>query len=164
MPSFDIVCKIDGQELDNAINQARREVQTRFDFKGSQTTIELDPKGAEIVLNSESDGRVKAVFDILQSKLVRRGISLKAVAPGPIEQAAGGRSKQTLTLQQGIPIEKCREIVKQIKGTKMKVQGSIQGDQVRVTGKNIDDLQAIIRMLKESDLGIEMQFVNMRSN
>jgi cyclic-di-GMP-binding protein len=164
MPSFDIVCKIDGQELDNAINQARREVDTRFDFKGSRTTIEMDPKGAEIVLTSESEGRVKAVLDILQSKLVRRGISLKAARPGPIEPAAGGRFKQALTLQQGIPVEQCREIVKRIKVTKKKVQGSIQGDQVRVSGKNIDDLQAIIRMLKEDDLGIEMQFVNMRSN
>jgi uncharacterized protein YajQ (UPF0234 family) len=164
MPSFDIVCRIDAQELDNAINQARREIQTRFDFKGSQTTIELDPKGQEIVLNSETDGRVKSVLDILQSKLVRRGISLKAVHPGPIEPAAGGRSKQVLALQQGIPVEKCREIVKRIKGTKKKVQGAIQGDQVRVSGKSIDDLQAIIRMLKEDDLGIEMQFVNMRSS
>ncbi len=164
MPSFDIVCQIDAQELDNAINQARREVQTRFDFKGSQTTIEMEPKSQEIVLNSESEGRVKAVLDILQSKLVRRGISLKAARPGPIEPAAGGRYKQTLTLQQGIPIEKCREIVKRIKTTKKKVQASIQADQVRVSGKRLDDLQAIIAVFKEDDLGIEMQFVNMRSH
>ncbi|MDP3940024.1 MAG: YajQ family cyclic di-GMP-binding protein [Deltaproteobacteria bacterium] len=164
MPSFDIVCQIDAQELDNAINQARREVQTRFDFKGSQTTIEMEPKSQEIVLNSESEGRVKAILDILQSKLVRRGISLKAARPGPIEPAAGGRHKQTLTLQQGIPIEKCREIVKRIKGTKKKVQAAIQADQVRVSGKSLDDLQSIIALFKEDDLGIEMQFVNMRSN
>jgi uncharacterized protein YajQ (UPF0234 family) len=164
MPSFDIVCKIDGHELDNALNQARREVQTRYDFKGSRTTIEYDPKGNEIVLNSETEGRVKAVLDIVQSKMVRRGISLKAVRPGKIEPAAGGTFRQVLSIQQGIPVEKCREIVKRIKGTKKKVQAAIQGDQVRVSGKSIDDLQSIIQMLKEEKLEIEMQFVNMRSN
>lgn len=164
MPSFDIVCKIDAHELDNALNQARREIQTRFDFKGSKTTIEYDPKKNEIVLMSESDGRVKAVLDIVQSKLVRRGISLKAVQAGKIEPAAGGNFRQVLSIQEGIPIEKCREIVKLIKGTKKKVQSAIQGEQVRVSGKSIDDLQSIIAMLKEGNLEIEMQFVNMRSN
>ncbi len=164
MPSFDIVCKIDLQELDNAMNQARKEIQTRYDFKGSKTAIEFREKEREIVLTSESDFRLKATLDILQSKMVKRGISLKAVTAGRIEPAAGGMVRQTLLLQQGIPIEKAREIVKRIKNTKLKVQAAIQEDQVRVSGKNLDDLQAIIRMLREDDLGIHMQFVNMRSS
>jgi len=164
MHSFDIVCKIDGQELDNALNQARREIQNRYDFKGIRTTIEYDPKASEIVLKSESEGRVKAVLDIVQSKLVRRGISLRGVKPGEVEPAAAGTFRQTLSIQQGIPIEKCREIVKRIKGTKKKIQSAIQGEQVRVSGKSIDDLQSVIQMFKDDDLGIEMQFLNMRSN
>ncbi|MFQ5457553.1 MAG: YajQ family cyclic di-GMP-binding protein [Myxococcota bacterium] len=163
MHSFDIVCKIDGQEIDNALNQARREIQNRYDFKGSKTTIDYDPKGAEIVLGSDSEGRVKAVLDIVQTRLVRRGISLKAVQAGKIEPAAGGSYRQTLSIQQGIPIEKCREIVKRIKASKKKLQSAIQGEQVRVSGKSIDDLQSVIQMFKEDDLGIDMQFVNMRS-
>ncbi len=164
MPSFDIVCKIDLQELDNAMNQARKEIQTRYDFKGSKTAIEFREKEREIVLTSESDFRLKATLDILQSKMVKRGISLKAVTAGKIEPAAGGMVRQALSLQQGIPIEKAREIVKRIKNTKLKVQAAIQEDQVRVSGKNLDDLQAVIRMLREDDLGIHMQFVNMRSS
>jgi uncharacterized protein YajQ (UPF0234 family) len=164
MPSFDIACKIDLQELDNAMNQARKEIQTRYDFKGSKTAIELREKEREVVLTSETDFKLKATLDILQSKMVKRGISLKAVTPGKTEPAAGGMVRQTLTLQQGIPVEKAREIVKRIKNTKLKVQAAIQEDQVRVSGKNIDDLQTIIRMLRDDDLGIHMQFVNMRSN
>jgi uncharacterized protein YajQ (UPF0234 family) len=164
MPSFDIACKIDLQELDNAVNQARKEIQTRYDFKGSKTTIEFREKEREIVLTSEGDFKLKATLDILQSKMVKRGISLKAVTAGKIEPAAGGMVRQTLALQQGIAVEKAREIVKRIKHTKLKVQAAIQDDQVRVSGKNIDDLQTIIRMLRDDDLGIHMQFVNMRSN
>jgi uncharacterized protein YajQ (UPF0234 family) len=164
MPSFDIACKIDLQELDNAMNQARKEIQTRYDFKGSKTVIELREKEREVVLTSESDFKLKATLDILQSKMVKRGISLKAVTAGKIEPAAGGMVRQTLALQQGIAVEKAREIVKRIKHTKLKVQAAIQDDQVRVSGKNIDDLQTIIRMLRDDDLGIHMQFVNMRSN
>jgi uncharacterized protein YajQ (UPF0234 family) len=164
MPSFDIVSQINLHELDNAMNQARREVQTRFDFKGTRTTIEHREKENQIVLTSETESRVKAVLDILQSKLVKRGVSLKAIQAGEIESAAGGMFRQVLSLQQGIPTEKAREIVKRIKGTKKKVQAAIQGDQVRVSGKSIDDLQSIIQMMKADDLGIHMQFVNMRSN
>ncbi|OGP83877.1 MAG: YajQ family cyclic di-GMP-binding protein [Deltaproteobacteria bacterium RBG_13_65_10] len=164
MPSFDIVSKIDLQELDNAMNQARKEIQTRYDFKGSKTGIEFREKEKEIVLTSETDFRLKATLDILQSKMVKRGISLKAVTAGKIEPAAGGMVRQVLTLQQGIPIEKAREIVKRIKNTKLKVQAAIQEDQVRVSGKNLDDLQAVIGMFREDDLGIHMQFINMRSN
>lgn len=164
MPSFDIVSKVDIHELDNALNQSRREVQTRYDFKGSRTAFEFKEKENEIVLTSETDHRIKAAFDILQTKLVKRGISLKAIQAGKIEQAAGGTCRQTLSIQQGIPVEKSRDIVKRIKATKMKVQAAIQGDQLRISGKNIDDLQEVIQMFKEDDLGIHMQFVNMRSN
>ncbi len=164
MHSFDIVCKIDLQELDNAIQQARREIQTRYDFKGSQATIEFREKEHTVVLTAETDFRLKAVLDILQSKMVKRGVSLKAITLGKIEPAAGGTVRQPLSLQQGIPIEKAREIVKQIKNTKSKVQAAIQGEQVRVSGKSIDDLQAIIQILKAEDFGIHMQFVNMREN
>jgi uncharacterized protein YajQ (UPF0234 family) len=164
MHSFDIVCKIDLQELDNAIQQARREIQTRYDFKGSKTSIEFREKEHELVLVSESDFRLKAVLDILQSKMVKRGISLKAITLGKIEPAAGGMARQTISLQQGIPIEKAREIVKLIKNTKKKVQAAIQGEQVRVSGKSIDDLQDVIQLLKAEDLGIHMQFVNMRES
>jgi uncharacterized protein YajQ (UPF0234 family) len=164
MHSFDIVCKIDLQELDNAIQQARREIQTRYDFKGSKTSIEFREKEHELVLTSETDFRLKAVLDILQSKMVKRGISLKAITLGKIEPAAGGMARQTISLQQGIPIEKAREIVKLIKNTKKKVQVAIQGEQVRVSGKSIDDLQGVIQLFKVEDLGIHMQFVNMRES
>jgi uncharacterized protein YajQ (UPF0234 family) len=164
MHSFDIVCKIDLQELDNAIQQARREIQTRYDFKGSKTSIEFREKEHELVLTSETDFRLKAVLDILQSKMVKRGISLKAITLGKIEPAAGGMARQTISLQQGIPIEKAREIVKLIKNAKKKVQVAIQGEQVRVSGKSIDDLQGVIQLLKVEDLGIHMQFVNMRES
>ena len=164
MHSFDIVSKIDLQELDNAMNQARKEIQTRFDFKGSKTSIELKEKEHEIVLLSETDFRLKAVLDLLQSRMVKRGISLKAVTPGKIEPAGGSMVRQVLSLQQGIPTEKAREVVKLIKNSKRKVQAAIQGDQVRVSGKNIDDLQATIQMLKAQELGIHMQFVNMRES
>jgi cyclic-di-GMP-binding protein len=164
MHSFDIVSKIDLQELDNAMNQARKEIQTRFDFKGSKTSIEFREKEHEIALLSETDFRLKAVLDLLQSRMVKRGIALKAVTAGKIEPAAGGMVRQVLSLQQGIPAEKAREVVKLIKNSKRKVQAAIQGDQVRVSGKSIDDLQATIQMLKAQDLGIHMQFVNMREN
>ena len=163
MHSFDIVCKIDLQELDNSIQQARREIQTRYDFKGSKTSIEFREKERDVVLTSESDFRLKAVLDILQSKMVKRGISLKAVTPGKIEPAAGGMVRQAISLQQGIPIEKAREIVKKIKDSKKKVQASIQGDTVRVSGKDRDTLQDIIGLLRNSDFGIDMQFTNYRS-
>jgi uncharacterized protein YajQ (UPF0234 family) len=164
MPSFDIVSKINLHELDNAMNQARREVQARFDFKGSRTSIEHREEENQIIMTSETETRVKAVLDILQSKLVKRGVSLKALQIGEIKDAAGGMFRLTIALQQGIPTEKAREIVKRIKRTKKKIQAAIQGDQVRVSGKSIDDLQSIIQMMKADDLGIHMQFVNMRAN
>jgi cyclic-di-GMP-binding protein len=160
MPSFDVVSKVDPQEIDNAVNQARKEIGQRYDFKGTRTTIELEPDTIRVV--SDDDFKVKAVVDILQSKLVRRGVSLKALVYGKIEPAAGGLAKQTMTIQQGIDTDKARHIVKLIKDSKLKVQSQIQGDQVRVSGKKRDDLQAVIQLLKAEDLSLPLQFTNLR--
>ena len=161
--TFDIVSKIDLQEVSNAIQQALKEVHTRFDLKDSKSNIEMDGKDA-IVLHSIDDYKLKAVNDIFQAKLVKRGISLKGLTYGTIEPAAGGTAKQRITMQQGIPIEKAREIVKTVKDSKKKVQASIQGDLVRVSGKDRDALQEIIALLRSRDFGIDMQFTNYRSN
>ncbi len=160
MPSFDLVSTVDAQEVDNAINQTRKEVDQRYDFKGTQTQIEVE--GDEIRIVSETDYKVKAVIDVLQSKMVRRGVDLKALSYGKIEPAAGGRAKQTVTIKRGIEGEKAREIVKLIKDAKLKVQSQIQGDQVRVSGKKRDDLQTVIQLLKQKVLDIPLQFVNYR--
>ncbi|HEV8642981.1 MAG TPA: YajQ family cyclic di-GMP-binding protein [Methylomirabilota bacterium] len=159
--SFDIVCKIDMQEVRNALDQARREIETRYDLKGTKNEILLDK--TDIVASATDDMKLKAVVDILQSRLHKRGVPLKALTYGKVEEAAGGLQRQRIGLQQGIPIEKAREIVRRIKDTKLKVQASIQEDQVRVSGKNRDDLQKIIAMLKEQDSGIALQFANYRS-
>ncbi len=159
--SFDIACKIDLQEVSNAINQAMKEIQQRYDLKGSKSAIVQEKEA--IVVTSDDDFKLKAVIDILQSKLHRRGVPLKALTYGGVEPAAGGTVRQQISLQQGIPTEKAKEIVKIIKNSKIRVQAQIQEDQVRVTGKNRDDLQAVIALLKEQDLGIEMQFTNYRT-
>jgi len=163
MESFDIVSKIDLQEVTNAIQQALKEIHTRFDLKDSKSDIALDGKEA-IVLNSADEFKLKAVNDVFQQKLVRRGVPLKGLNYGTVEQAAGSTVRQRITMQQGIPIEKARDIVKLIKNSKKKVQASIQGDLVRVSGKDRDTLQEIIAMLKQQDFGIDMQFTNYRSN
>ncbi|HMK56255.1 MAG TPA: YajQ family cyclic di-GMP-binding protein [Dissulfurispiraceae bacterium] len=160
--SFDIACELDMQEVSNAVTQAVKEIGQRFDFKGSKSSIDLDKGKALITLVSDDEFKLKSVVDILQSKLVKRGIALKALSYGKIEQAAGGTVRQSVTLQQGIPQEKAKEIVKIIKDTKLKVNSEIQKDQVRVRGKKIDDLQAIMSMLKEKDFGIHLQFTNYR--
>ncbi|OGW42780.1 MAG: YajQ family cyclic di-GMP-binding protein [Nitrospirae bacterium RBG_16_43_11] len=160
--SFDIVSKIEMQEIKNAIEQAMKEVAQRFDFKGSKSEIKLEEKNNEILVSSDDEYKLKSLIDILQSKLVKRGISLKALTYEKIESALGGTVKQNIKLQQGIPSEKAKEVVKVIKETRLKVQSQIQGDQVRVTGKNRDDLQAIIKLLRERDFGIDMQFENYR--
>lgn len=160
--SFDIACELDMQEVLNAVTQAVKEISQRFDFKGSKSSIELDKGKAVITLVSDDEYKLKNVIDILQSKLVKRGIALKALSYGKIEQAAGSTVRQLVTLQQGIPQDKAKEIVKIIKDTKLKVSSEIQKDQVRVRGKKIDDLQAIMAMLKEKDLGIHLQFTNYR--
>ena len=159
--SFDIVCKIDMQEVTNALDQARREIETRYDLKGTKNELTLDK--TDIVLLSPDDMKLKAVTDILQSKLHKRGVPLKALTYGTVETASGGALRQKIGLQQGIPMEKAKEIVRLIKDSKVRVQASIQEDQVRVAGKNRDDLQKIIAMLKEKDLGIALQFTNYRN-
>lgn len=160
--SFDVVSKVDLQEVLNSVQQAMREIGQRFDFKGSKSTIELDKEKHEITVVSDDEIKLKSVIDILQTKLVKRGISLKALTYGKVEQASGGTVRQIITLQQGIPVEKAKEIVKMIKDTKLKVQSEIQKDQVRVRAKKIDDLQAIIKLVKEKDLGIHIEFINYR--
>jgi|ERR1700687_244044 len=160
MPSFDVVSKVDPQEVDNALNQTRKEIGQRYDFKGTKTEIGYQDNEIEIV--SDDDFKVKAVVDVLQSKLVRRGVSLKALVYGKIEPAAGGLAKQTITVQQGIETEKAREIVKLVKDTKLKVQSQIQGDQVRISGKKRDELQSVIQLLKAQDLSLPLQFINFR--
>lgn len=158
--SFDIVSSVDLQEVKNAIAQAMKEIVTRFDLKGSGSEIALE--GEEIRVSSADEFKLKAVRDVLETRLVKRNVPLKALTYGTIEKALGGTARQKVSLQKGIPTEKSREIVKLIKGTKLKVQAAIQGDQLRVSGKNKDDLQAVMRMLRETDLGIDMQFTNYR--
>ena len=159
--SFDVACKIDMQEVTNALDQARREIETRYDLKGSKNEVVLEK--TDITITAPDDMKLKAVVDILQSRLHKRGVPLKALTYGTVEQAAGGTLRQKIALQQGIPIEKAKEIVRLVKDTKVKVQAAIQEDHVRVTGKNRDDLQRIIALLKEKDLGIALQFTNYRS-
>ena len=161
--SFDVVSKIDLQEVSNAIQQAVKEIHTRFDLKDSKSEIKMEGKDA-LVLSSVDEYKLKAVNDILQNKLVKRQVPLKGLSYGAVEPAAGSTVRQKITLQQGIPIEKAREIVKTIKDSKLKVQASIQGDTVRVSGKDRDTLQQVIAALKNRDFGIDMQFTNYRSN
>jgi uncharacterized protein YajQ (UPF0234 family) len=158
--SFDIVSSVDLQEVKNAVAQAMKEITTRFDLKGSGSQVSL--QGEELLLESKDEFKLKAVKDILEGRLVKRGVPLKALTYEKLEEALGGTLRQKVSLQKGIPSEKAREIVKIIKGTKLKVQAAIQGDQLRVSGKNRDDLQAVIRALKATDLGIDMQFTNYR--
>lgn len=160
--SFDIVSKIDHQEVSNAVQQALKEIHTRYDLKDSKSDITLDKDS--ITLASADDYKLKAVTEVLQGKLVKRSVPLKGFQYGTIEPAGGSTVRQKITMQQGIPIEKAREIVKLIKDSKKKAQASIQGDLVRVTSKDRDTLQEIIALLKNKDFGIDMQFTNYRSN
>ncbi|CAN5624248.1 YajQ family cyclic di-GMP-binding protein [soil metagenome] len=160
--SFDIVSKTDYAEINNALNQTTKEVSQRFDFKGSKATVELVEK--DLIMSAEDETRLRNMNDILQGKLIKRGISLKALDYQKIEPAAGGTVRQTVKIQQGIPIEKAKEIVKFIKDAKFKVQASIQGETVRVSGKDRDTLQDVMGKLKTKDFGIDMQFDNYRSN
>ncbi len=161
--TFDIVSKIDLEEVSNAMQHALKEIHTRFDLKDSKSKIEMDGKDA-IVLHSADEFKLKAVNDIFQQKLAKRGVPLKGLTYGPVESAFGGTAKQRITMQQGIPIERAKEIVKVIKNSKHKAQASIQGDLVRVSSKDRDTLQAIIALLKPQDFGIDMQFTNYRTN
>jgi uncharacterized protein YajQ (UPF0234 family) len=162
--SFDVVSKIDLAEVSNAVQQALKEIIQRFDLKDSKSNIELNEKDKKLVLASQDEYKLKAVTEILGQKLVKRQVPLKGLIYGEVIQAAGSTVKQEVSLQQGIPIEKAREIVKKIKDSKLKVQASIQGDFVRVSGKDRDTLQSAIKLLRDSDFGIDMQFVNFRTN
>jgi uncharacterized protein YajQ (UPF0234 family) len=160
--SFDIVSNVDRAEVTNAIQQTIKEVRQRFDFKGSTATVELEKD--ELVLSAEDETKLRNMNDILQQKLVRRSVPLKALSYGTVDPAAGGSVRQRVQIQQGIPQEKAKEVVKFIKDSKAKVQASIQGDVVRVSGKDRDTLQDIIAKLKGKDFGIDMQFSNYRTN
>jgi uncharacterized protein YajQ (UPF0234 family) len=161
MPSFDVVSEVDFQEVRNAVDQASREVSTRFDFKGTGSTIDLNDKSIELA--TESDQRLKALTQVLEEKLVKRKVSLKVLGYGNVEEASKGTVRQTVALNVGISEEKAREIGKYIKGLTLKgVQHQVQGDQLRVSGKKRDDLQTVIAELKAKDFGIPLQFVNFR--
>ena len=161
--SFDIVSEVSMQELDNAVQQTRKEFETRFDFKGSASSIELDKAEKTITIRTENEYRLKTITEMLRGKCVKRGVSLKALVPGKLETGmAGGSVKQVTTIQQGIPQDKAKEITKAIKESKIKVQATIQSDQVRVQSPKIDELQAAIAFLKGKDLGLDIQFLNFR--
>lgn len=158
--SFDIVSQVDRMEVRNAVQQAMKEVRTRFDFKGSKAAIE--ETGDDLVLSGEDEGRVKALRQILEEKLARRGVSLKAVEWGQVESALGGTARQRATIQSGLTTEQAKDVVKRIKATGLKVQAAIQGDQVRISGKKKDDLQGVIAHLREADLPFDWKPTNYR--
>ena len=162
--TFDIVSKIDLAEVNNAIQQAMKEILQRYDLKNSHSDIQLNEKDHKVVMASQDEFKLKAVADVLEQKLVKRKVPLKGLNYGVVTPSAGSSVRQEISLQQGIPIEKAREIVKAIKDSKKKVQASIQGDLVRVSGKDRDSLQEIIALLRGRDFGIDMQFTNYRSN
>ncbi len=162
--TFDIVSKVEMPEVVNAIQQTLKEVQTRYDLKDSKSSIELNEKDFKMTLASQDEFKLKAVIEVLEQKLVKRKVPLKAFSYGPLIPSAGSSVRQEVTMQNGIPIEKAREIVKAIKDTKKKVQAAIQGDLVRVSGKDRDALQEVMGALRQRDFGIDMQFVNYRSN
>jgi uncharacterized protein YajQ (UPF0234 family) len=160
--SFDVVSKVEIPEVVNAIQQAQKEILTRYDLKDSKSTIELNEKDLKILLASGDDFKIKAVIDILQSKLVKRGVPIKNLEFGKVESAAGSSVRQEVKLVQGIPIEKAKDIVRAIKDSKKKAQAAIQGDLVRVSSKDLDTLQEIQKLLRSEDFGVELQFTNYR--
>jgi Uncharacterized protein conserved in bacteria len=159
--SFDIVSKVDMQEVSNAVRQAEKEIETRFDFKGSKSSISLEKD--ELVVVSDDEYKLKSVIDILQSKMVKRGVPIRNLEYGKVEPAAMGTVRQRIKLRQGIDQDAAKKINTLIRDSKLKVKSQIQGDQIRVSGKSRDDLQAVIRMLKGADVGVELQFTNYRS-
>ena len=160
--SFDVVSRVDLQEVGNAVQQSSKEMATRFDFRGSVSMIEWDDKALALTLTSDDAGKLKSVVDILETRLVKRGVAVKALDYGKVEPASGGAVRQVVKVQQGIPSEKAKAIVRSIKDRKLKVQAAIQSDQVRVSGRNKDDLQAVIALLKSDDFGLPLQFTNYR--
>lgn len=161
MPSFDIASRVDMQEVDNAVNQTRKEIEQRYDFKGTSNEIELANEAITIL--AVDDYKLKAIIDILIGKLVRRQVSPKCLDYGKVEPASHNKVRQRIGLLQGIDKEKAKELVKEIKASKLKVQAQIMEDQVRVSGKKLDDLQEVIQLLKQKDFGLDLQFVNMRT-
>ena len=162
MPSFDVVSRVDMQEMDNAVNQVKKEVATRFDFRGSRTRIEFDRKEGKIQVLTEDDMKLRAIKDMLISKAVRRSIDAKALKFGNPEKAGGDMIRQTVDITNGIDLETARKVVKLVKDAGLRVQAAVQGDEVRVSGKQRDDLQQVISALKRADLGVPLQFVNYR--
>ena len=161
--SFDITSNVDLQEVDNALNQARKEVAQRYDFKGAKASIDFDPKESKLVLAADDEFKVNALWEIVQTRLVRRNVPVKNLTRGPATPAANSTVRQDITLQQGIPSEKAKDIVKFLKDSKLKkVQASIQGDQLRVTSGSKDDLQEAMRLLRDQDFGVALQFGNYR--
>ena len=162
--SFDVVSQVEMPEVTNAIQQAMKEIITRYDLKDSKSNIELNEKDKKVTLTSADDFKIRAVSEILNQKLVKRGVPIRNLTYGKIEQIGGSRAKQEVTLISGIPIEKARDIVKKIKDSKVKVQAAINGDLIRVSGKDRDTLQEVIALLRGADFGIELQFINFRTN
>ncbi len=162
--SFDVVSEISMPEVSNAIQQAMKEIITRYDLKDSKSNIELVEKDKKLILTSADDFKLKAVTEIMQSKLVKRGVPLKNFTYGVIQSASGSSVKQEVTMQCGLPIEKAKDVVKKVKDSKLKVQASIQGDLVRVAGKDRDTLQQAIALIKGAEFGIDIQFTNFRTN
>ena len=161
--SFDVTSNVDLQEVDNALNQARKEVAQRYDFKGSKASIEFDPKESKLVLVADDEFKVNALWEIVQTRLIRRNVPVKNLSRGPATPAASSTVRQDITLQQGIPGDKAKDIVKFLKDSKLKkVQASIQGDQLRVQSASKDDLQEAMRLLREQDFGVALQFGNYR--
>jgi len=158
--SFDIVSKVDLQEVDNAVNQTVKEIEQRYDFKGCQTQVALE--NSEIRILSSDEFKLRSVIDILQTKLIKRGVSIKNLDYGKVEDASGNAKRQLIKVKQGIEMDQAKQIVKDIKSLNLKVQAQITGDQVRVSGKNKDDLQTVIQLLKKGDYKVELQFVNYR--
>lgn len=161
-PSFDVVSEVDMQEVNNAINQTVKEITQRFDFKGTKSTVEIE-NGNAIKIVTEDDTRMRNIVDILQSKFIKRGVAIKNLEYGKVEPAAGGMVRQSIKVKQGIDADVAKKITKDIKNLKVKVQAQLQDDQIRVSGKKIDDLQAVIAFLKGQDYGVELQFSNFRS-
>ncbi|HIU64840.1 MAG TPA: YajQ family cyclic di-GMP-binding protein [Candidatus Avacidaminococcus intestinavium] len=158
--SFDIVSELDMQEMDNAVNQTKKEISQRYDFRGSDADIKLEEKALKIA--AEDEYKLTAILDILRQRMAKRELSLRCLKPGKIEPAAKGSVRQTIDIEQGISKEKAKEIITLIKNSKLKVSAQIQDDQVRVTGSKKDDLQAVIHLLKQADLDVDLQFINMR--
>lgn len=158
--SFDVVSKVDMQEVDNAVNQTKKEITQRFDFRGSKS--EVTAEGSEVKILTEDDFRLKSIIDVLQTKLIKRGISIKNLDYGKVEDASGSMVRQVIKIKQGIETELAKKIIKDIKGTKIKVQAQIMDDQIRISGKNRDDLQETIAFIREQDYDIDLQFINYR--